>query len=288
VVSVPSRILLKTASSGDRSVQESGQPTPYARSSRAVRGIGRSIRAAYGAFGELLNRLRLQWPISLVLLGPALCFMIPVLAAAYLGSLLRYWSRRLLDPKLLSSASAIRFAIAGLSAWFPLLFLSLAWAFWSLPDLAAGSAGPYRLIAVGLVAACPVCRPAILRLQNWTLGRSDRLQRRTAFQSPTSASLTMAALLVAVFGTGVKDRVAGIPLDTIALMRFVGPVALLLVFFATFVSIASMMVLAGRSLRLPLVFLTVLAACILAGLDINDNHPVRSSTDLDARRLDYL
>jgi hypothetical protein len=283
--------------------------TPYARLSCAVRGIGRSIRAPYRAFGELLNYLRVQWPVSLVLLGLALCFMIPglaaqqtaealleyvgapkvsailwsrtaltALAAVYLGSLLRYWSCRLLDSKHLSSAglrsSAIPFAIAGLSGWFPVL--SLAWAFLSLP----GSAGPYRLIAVGLVAARPACRLAILRLKKWTLGRSGGLQRRTAFQSPIFASLTMTTFLVAVFGTGVKDRVAGIPLDTIALARFVGPVVLLLVFFATFVSIASMMVLAGRSLRLPLVFLTVLAACVFAGLDINDNHPVRTSTDL--------
>jgi hypothetical protein len=292
-------------------LSSNGLPTPDARPSPAVRGTGRSIGALFGAFGRLLNCLRVQWPVSLVLLGLALCFIIPglaaqqtsealleyvgapgasailwsrtaltALAAVYLGSLLRHWSRRLLDPKFFSSSGlrslAIPLAIAELSGWLPAL--ALAWAFWSLSSLAAGSAGPYRLIAVGLVVAHPACRLAIRGLQKWTLSRSGGL-RKTAFQSPIFASLTMTAFLVVFFGTGVKDRVAGIPLDTIALVRFVGPVVLLLVFLATFVSIASMTILAGRSLRLPLVFLTALAVCIFAGLDINDNHPIRTSTD---------
>ena len=53
----------------------------------------------------------------------------------------------------------------------------------------------------------------------------------------------------------------------------------MLLFFAIFVSIASMLILGGRFLRLPLTALVIFCAIVFSWLDLNDNHSIRTAEE---------
>jgi hypothetical protein len=196
-----------------------------------------------------------------------------------LGMVLAHWTTRLLDASrhrwFGSEATARR--LAAFNRWFPVLALAVA--FCALQDSATGWFYPYRAIAIGLAFARPtyltiiklVRRP----LRSATLALHLRVPHWMVAGWPYLAALASAACLVVIFGTADKDHIAELPISSVAIAQFLGPLNLLLLFFAIFVSITSVLILTGRFLHLPLTALVIFCAIVFSWFDLNDNHAIR-------------
>ncbi len=279
-----------------------------------LRKVGRRLQVLLAPFAELFRLLGRQWPVSLVWLGLSFCCLLPGLAeqqtsealleyanaaesagvlwgrtmitaaiSVMLGEVLAHWTARLLDASrhrwFGSEATARR--LTAFNRWFPVLALAVA--FWTLQDSATGWFYPYRAIAILLAFARPACLAIIylasLPLRSAAFATAPSVPHWMAARRPYLAALTSAACLVVIFGTADKDHIAGLPVSSVALAQFLGPLNLLLLFFAIFVSIASMLILSGRFLRLPLTALVIFCAIVFSWLDLNDNHSIRTAEE---------
>jgi hypothetical protein len=200
-----------------------------------------------------------------------------------LGNVLAHWAARLLDAgrHLWFGSEATARRLAAFNRWFPVLALAVA--FWTLQNSATGWFYPYRAIAIGLAFARPACLAVVylarLSLRSANFAPNLRMPRWIVAGRSYLAALTSAACLVVIFGTADKDHIAGLPISSVALAQFLGPLNLLLLFFAIFVSIASMLILGSRFLRLPLTAVVIVCAIVFSWFDLNDNHSIRAAQE---------
>jgi hypothetical protein len=265
----------------------------------AARKVSQRLRSVATPPERFISMLGAQWPVSIVWVILSLCFVLPGLAsrqtseallgyarggdapgvvwltflltsliATALGAVLAHWSGELLKSRGMVSA---------FSGWFPIVAVALA--FWGLPQEETEFFYPYRLMAVGVLVAPLIYLRLWRKLIALVPQRWSRPPQILTSRGGGPAYVATALVLVMLFGSSDKDRSIGLPLSPIALAQTIGPVNILLLFLATFTSMASMLVMAGRFLRLPLAAFLFLLVVGFSWYDLNDNHRIRRSQD---------
>ncbi|MEY9459693.1 hypothetical protein ABH973_000106 [Bradyrhizobium ottawaense] len=284
--------------------EHSGQQRLYL----SLRKLGRRIRRLGRGVTKLLRILFAIWPVSLVSLALSFCFLLPGLAARqsfealyeyasygesegiiwgrYLitvaiamlvGTVLSRCSIRLLSsyPLKLGEATTISRVASSMSLWFP--SVALAAGFFFIQSTKSGWFYPYGLMAVGLIVARPLSAMLYRKAKARGIEPPTFLNRLTP--SKSLAALILVVGPVVLFSSQDKDYLFGVPISSIAVAQHLGPVNILLIFFATFTLITSALTMAGRFLRLPLTTTLVVLAVVFSWYDLNDNHPIRRAAE---------
>jgi hypothetical protein len=205
-------------------------------------------------------------------------YLITLGSTILLGAILRSCSRQLLSIGASNVPKPFALGLSRFSGYFPLAAIILA--FFSIGNDLTPAANAFGFMSAGLLIVY-LLQDRFKVLTRWFPRAKKACAKGTRSHFGTSRLLTVFALVTVLSAFSDRDTTALLPFSLIDVSRMFGPINILLLACCLWTVIATSLVIASRTTRIPLVGAVAGLVIFTNVFALNDNHPIRSSQQIN-------